>query len=688
MLKNRRWLEAAFFILIPALVYLPNVFQFTFHRDDWYYIYDGIVRGPSVFLDMFEHLRPLRGPLFAGLFALFGADPLPYHLLLFVWRVAGGAGMVWLLRLLWPSQREGAYWMGVLFIVYPGFLWWIGGFEYQPMVLSVGFQIFSIAFMLKAILAEKRAHKIYWTLASILASWIYLGFVDYAIGMEFFRVLCAYVILSRADSSPLASFRATFERTLLSIRVSIPALLGPIIFLVWRVFFFENWRPAGDVSLQLGRASAAPQTIFIWALHLVQSVIKTLVMAWTVPLHQYFDADTIRPTAIGWGIATVCFVLVFLADRFFVVRNGIPQTNNLAGYHPAPQQAIIIGLLGVIAAFAPIVVTNRYVAFDRFSHYTLPASIAATVFLFGLWTMLSDGVPRKVMVAALVFSAALTHFNLSARVAGEAGNIAQFWQQMVWRAPNIQAGTTLVVDYAGIYYAESADLVWGPANIIYYPKMGAGIPIRIPISAAQMEADLRKNALAGGSATQNYIIINVLKYDYDNLLVVSQPSLSSCVHVMDARWPAFSAYEDTAIISVAEKSKVENILEADVSPSLPENLFGAEPAHGWCYFYQKADLARQLGDWAEVTRLETEAAQGGYEASDPIEWIPFVQARVLLGDSDGLARLAQILKSDAAYKADRDYFKTQFCNSVRAMGAAGFTAPIETLTAAEGLFCK
>jgi hypothetical protein len=373
--------------------------------------------------------------------------------------------------------------------------------------------------------------------------------------------------------------------------------------------------------------------------------------------------------------------LALLVDKFTFSKKS-------AEYHSAPRTAIIIGLLGTIVAFAPIVVTNRYVSFDRFSHYTLPASIAATVFLFGLWTMLSGGVPRRVMVAALVMSAALTHFNLSARVADEARNIAQFWQQMAWRAPDIRTGTTLVVDYAGIYYAESADLVWGPANIIYYPEPSAEMPIRIPIAAAQMEADLRKDAFAGGSATQNYIIINVLRYDYDNLLVISQPSPSSCVHVMDGRWPAFSAYEDTVIVSVAEKSKTENILAASGSPALPENLFGAEPEHGWCYFYQKADLARQLGDWAAVTRLETESAQSGFEASDPIEWIPFVQARVLRGDADGLTRLAQILKSNAAYKADRDYYKTQFCNSIRALGTAGFKAPAETLSAAESLFCQ
>jgi hypothetical protein len=397
--KNRRvWLEASLFILVSALVYLPNVFQFTFHRDDWYYIYDGIVLGPRAFLAMFEHLRPLRGPLFAGLFALFGPNPLPYHLLLFVWRVIGGFGMFWLLRLLWPGQRQGAYWAALLFTIYPGFLWWVGGFEYQPMVLSLGFQVFSIAFMLKAITAETRKHTILWTIASILSSWVYLGLVEYSIGMEFFRVLCAYVLISRGASrpDPSTSLRATLKRIWLSIRVSIPALLGPILFLVWRMFFFENWRKAADVSVQLGRVSDAPLTLFLWIVRLLQSAAKTLVMAWTVPLHQRFDVGSATQIAMGWILAGVLAALIILADRF-LFRDNVTDEGR------GRWDALVVGVLGLLGGLVPIVAANRSVSFEQFSHYTLPASIAATVCLFGLWNFLSNRTLRTVMVNALQF---------------------------------------------------------------------------------------------------------------------------------------------------------------------------------------------------------------------------------------------------------------------------------------------
>ena len=52
------------------------------------------------------------------------------------------------------------------------------------------------------------------------------------------------------------------------------------------------------------------------------------------------------------------------------------------------------------------------------------------------------------------------------------------------------------------------------------------------------------------------------------------------------------------------------------TPSPPPMLFGPEPPHTWCYYFQKADLARQRGDWDEVARLGDEARELGFAALD------------------------------------------------------------------------
>jgi hypothetical protein len=41
--------------------------------------------------------------------------------------------------------------------------------------------------------------------------------------------------------------------------------------------------------------------------------------------------------------------------------------------------------------------------------------------------------------------------------------------------------------------------------------------------------------------------------------------------------------------------------------SLPPGYLGPEPDPDWCYYYQKAELARQTGDWAQVAAFADEA---------------------------------------------------------------------------------
>jgi hypothetical protein len=54
-------------------------------------------------------------------------------------------------------------------------------------------------------------------------------------------------------------------------------------------------------------------------------------------------------------------------------------------------------------------------------------------------------------------------------------------------------------------------------------------------------------------------------------------------------------------------------------------IFGPEPKHEWSYFYQKAELERQLLHWNDVAVLGDEAMKQGYEPDDLSEWFPFIE---------------------------------------------------------------
>ncbi|MDX1377563.1 MAG: hypothetical protein R3307_01840, partial [Anaerolineales bacterium] len=71
----------------------------------------------------------------------------------------------------------------------------------------------------------------------------------------------------------------------------------------------------------------------------------------------------------------------------------------------------------------------------------------------------------------------------------------------------------------------------------------------------------------------------------------------------------------------------------DPKPGLPDiDIFGSEPAHTWCYFFQKADLARQTEDWEKVLVLFEEAQQLGFTPKFGAEYIPLIEAHAQTGD--------------------------------------------------------
>src|SRR4030095_15061872 len=196
-IAQTRWFEIILLALMAGFTYLPRIGELTYYRDDWYFLYNALVNGPGVFIDIALHTRPIRGPLYMLYYSLFVLNPFPWHVTMYLTRLASGIGALWLFSLVWPNRRQVNFFMAAFFLLFPGFLWWVSGFEFQPYVLSVALQAFSIAFTLKAIASESVVRRLAWTMAAILSGWVYLALVEYAIGMEVFRLLCIYLFVRR-----------------------------------------------------------------------------------------------------------------------------------------------------------------------------------------------------------------------------------------------------------------------------------------------------------------------------------------------------------------------------------------------------------------------------------------------------------------------------------------------------------
>jgi hypothetical protein len=673
-----RWFEIILLALMAGFTYLPRVAELTYYRDDWYFLYNALVTGPIAFIDIALHTRPIRGPLYALYYSIFGLNPLPWHVTMYLTRLMGGIGVLWLFNLVWPTRRQATFFMAALFLLFPGFLWWVSGFEFQPYVLSVGLQAFSIAFTLKAIASSSVSQRLAWTVAAILSGWAYLALVEYAIGMEFFRLLCVYLYVQRDTRQ--WKFVPSVLKTL---RVSALHLAIPVVFVFWYQFLFDNWRRAQDAGAQLSLLFDSPLTMLWRLVDLARSFLNVSIFAWVVPFYQNFYSNRLRDILLGLVFAGLVIFLVWVVHKFMAPHLE-PDELDEQNSSNWQMELIWVGLLGTLAGVLPVVLANRVVTFERISQYTLPASMTGVLFLGGLIYSVSNKRLREVLLASILGLAVLSHHGLAAQTVKEEKTIADFWWQVVWRAPDIKPGTTLVAIYPGIVYGDGNDVVWGPANFIYASERQGSSPVTVPIAGSRLETDSILDILNGTrDFEQTDLIIknNTITYNYKNLLILSQPSESACVHAIDPRWSELSLFDQPFLHAGAKNSRIENIILTGEAPTPPVQAFGLELSHTWCYYYQKADLARQQGDWPQVAELGNEAQKLGLHPNDQIEWMPFLQAYTILDDLKQVRAIAKRINTET-------FYQDQACRNLEALLEEGFPLSIEMQAKVDELFCQ
>lgn len=674
----QRSIEIILIIVVTALAYLPNITKATIYRDDWYYAMDRTIGGPGVFQEMFSIDRPARGPLFEAYYQLFDVQPLPYHLSSFFWRIMGGFAALYLFNILWPAQKKAALGMALLFTLFPGYSRWLEGFENQPRILSSFLEVLSIALTLQAIKTVRPIPRAGIWVSSILTGWAYIALVDFSFGMEFFRLACVFLLISHENPE-----NSIIKKSISTLKTWSLAAIIPIGFLFWRLFIFHNERPTTDIGLQLSYLVDSPlHTGLLWLIRLFQSTVNISVLAWSMPPSQTLFNYRVSDILLGIFVAIFAVTAVISAEYFLNKTNITVQREDLQIESRWQIEAIIIGFTGAVAGVIPVIVANRFATLGNYSHYALPASLASVAIVGGVVFSITSPRIRLGFLSALVFLAVLTHYAISLRITQEETIISNFWQQVVWRAPGIQPGTTLVVNYPSVDFGQDVDTVAGPANYLYFPEQTNQIPANYPLSALEQGDTTSKDILANPAKSYTFQYrTHTSEVNFGSLLVISQPTEDACVHVLDANWPQLSKSDPYPISLVAPLSKIERILTNAIPPKPAKSIFGAEPKHGWCFYYQKAELALQTRDWKQIVNLGDEVLQGDLHPNDAIEWMPFLQAYAYSGNSQILGSLAKSFKQEPTYRK-------QVCETFNKMNDNQYPMTPTALNEINRLFCE
>ena len=202
-----------------------------------------------------------------------------------------------------------------------------------------------------------------------------------------------------------------------------------------------------------------------------------------------------------------------------------------------------------------------------------------------------------------------------------------FFTQLKWRIPGIEKNTVLVTNVLPIRFSTDNSLT-APLNWIYAEEYEED---RIPY---MLYTNTKREATLSGLESGNEVFQEYLSAQFfgntDDMISVHY-SAPGCVHVLDPDVDLFNQMipvidRDAAILNNYSRIRVN-----DPESALPAGLFGAENSHGWCWYYEKADLERQRKNWDRAAALGDMAFEQEDHPNDPMERIPFIEAYAHVG---------------------------------------------------------
>jgi hypothetical protein len=595
--------------------------------------------GPEAMTRYFSTNRPVWGLLYQVTTRLLPQVPIYWQIFALVWRWLG-AVVVWaIVRELWKDKPRFALVVALLFLLYPGFNQQWGSYLYSHFFIVLFFFLLSIFLMLRSIpqtIAAGSPLRFNRAIPALVFSALNLWMMEYFFPLEFTRVGFIWTSLRNEYPQPRDRIKPT-------LKLWAPYLVVFMLAVLSRLFIFNN---------QIYEIGATPEadgvpagTVFPVLQGVFTSLWTVSVAAWT----QVFGA--IDPAT--HGIRTIAlYVAVTLAA--FVVAIYV-----LWGYGEDSRNrrdivySIGLGIALLPFAGAPFWLTSLTISLAHpASRFTLPFMLAVSLIVAGLMELIPQRRVRYIVLALLVSLAAGRQFVWSSDYMRDWQAQKNLFWQMTWRAPGLKPNTVVLMNEELALSADnslSAPLNWIYAQdnrsdeidyVLFYPtnRLGASLP------ALEPDIPIQYDYIAG-RFTGNTSHALAFYYDPPACLRLLEPGLDS-----ENRFIL-----DESLMREAAALSNQSMILAESTAQIPE-VYGSEPGYGWCYYFQKADLARQMGDWEQVAELGDVALKLDDHPNNPVERFVFIEGYAHTGNWDRALQLSR-----ESYRVSREYVGPLLC---------------------------
>jgi hypothetical protein len=609
---TRTWVVGLVALVICLLAYGLLLPKMGFYWDDWPWVWMAHVSGPASLLTIDQTHRPLAGVILWLSYQLAGVKPLNWQILNLIYRWLGGLTLFWALGKLWSSHKSQVLWVTLLFLVYPAFNQQYVAVNSSRHILPEVFFFLSLGTMLMA-LRQKRI-SLWLTTASIAFSLTAMLSTEYYYGLELIRPAVVWLAMDEEHS-----YFFRLRRTLL---YWLPFLLVVIAIFAWRYVVAQSV----NYPVTLTAAFAANPILAL------KSTFKLLVKNIRVASISAYGTMFAfpQPLTIGQLNTRIYWLLVVfsgvLAGLFLYLDNGESRAKKWW------WQGLLLGMISLLVGSLPFLATGIGVNLGfPHSRTLLPMMLGGSLVIGSL----VDVIPRLNWAKVAVISALLglsvgAHFQ-NALVFQQDWTYQKdvFWQ-LFWRVPSLEANTALITTELPITHSTDNSLT-APVNWIYAQQpLNKKLPYLMLYLRQRVKTDFHK-------LPNNQDIIR----DYGTFhfsgstdkIVLFFDNYPGCLKVLHPKFDSLIPHLPLALKWSLPRVDLDLITSAaNETGSMPEEVFGVEPQHEWCYYFEKADLARQLENWEEMTQLGKEAFSFAESRKKASENLPFIQGYAYSGE--------------------------------------------------------
>jgi hypothetical protein len=618
------WTAAVFIFLVCFFSFGILLSRLGYFQDDWHHVFYAYWQGAAGLKGfLFQDSRPFAYVIYVFFFRVLGFAPSHWHWSMMFIRFLTVL-MFWLsVRQLWPEQVALTTWLALFFAIYPIF-------ALQP--LSVAYTLhwtmyfvfmLSVCLMLYAV----RHQKLYWpvTILALLLEASQLLLIEYFSGLELSRLIFLWFLF------PGLAFGDRAKKVL---RYALPFLIMLLLYVVYRssygsIFGYDRFAP---LSFLHGLVASPLAGIA----QLLQFIVQDFLYIVFSPWFSAIDPSLVDFTG-RFTYALAGSVIVFAALAYFLVSRLKDADKENPPRNSTPN-LFFAGILSIILAVIPFWLTGLSIYqknqlwSDRLA---LAAMVGASMIMVGMIYVLITHPPyRNLMLSILLGLGISIQVQTARSYQASWDKQRQFYWQLYWRAPALQPNTLVVADQEVLFFM--GDYPTAFAINLLYPQTTNPPMASYWFNAGSEHIDwksftsgepiaLNKYATTFNANIQNVVAIT-FNYEQNECLHVLRPDYSIVSGLTD------EAYKWAAISNLSR-------IEPTTKSVPPPDIFGNEPQHTWCYYYEQADLASQFQDWHQVASLWQEASQQGVWARNGIELLPFIRAYAMLNDWQAAQKL-------------------------------------------------